>query len=164
MFVLASSVSKSLQCLISTLTRGGKGGPLFRLTCSIVMWRGRDTQTNAASMCGECLQRMDHAGFPQRRHALPRPAMLWLQRALQVHCPLWGDSVSPLFHALPRSKLLRFSGAPQGHRPRWAVCFVPFSGPSHSDSWVLGECPVPDGPCVLGTSLVLAARFLIDQK
>ena len=42
LFILASSVSKSLQCLISTLTRGGKGGPLFRLTCSVVQWRGRD--------------------------------------------------------------------------------------------------------------------------
>ena len=33
---LASSVFKSLQCLISALTQRGEGGHLFRLTCSIV--------------------------------------------------------------------------------------------------------------------------------
>ena len=149
MFILASSVSKSLQCLISTLTRGGKGGPLFRLTCSVVMWRGRDTQTNAASMCGECSQRTDHAGFPQPEAACTPQ----VHAALAPACSASALSpVGPLFQALPRSKLLRFSGAPQGHRPRWAVCFVPFSGPSHSDSWVLAECPFPDGRCVLDTS------------
>ena len=39
---LASSFCNSLQCLIPTLTQGGKGGHLFRLTCSVVLWR-RDT-------------------------------------------------------------------------------------------------------------------------
>ena len=43
MFILASSVCKSLQCLISTLTQGGEGGHLFRLTCSVVLWGGRNT-------------------------------------------------------------------------------------------------------------------------
>ena len=38
----SSSSCKSLQCLISTLTQGGKGGHLFRLTCSVVLWGGRD--------------------------------------------------------------------------------------------------------------------------
>ena len=40
---LASSVCKSLQCLISALTQGGKGGRLCRLTCSIVLHGGRNT-------------------------------------------------------------------------------------------------------------------------
>ena len=35
LFILASSVCKSLQCLISALTQGGKGGHFFRLTCSL---------------------------------------------------------------------------------------------------------------------------------
>ena len=43
LFILASSVCKSLQCLISTLTQGGKGGHLFRFTCSVVLWGGRNT-------------------------------------------------------------------------------------------------------------------------
>ena len=40
---LVSSVCKSLQCLISTLTWGGESGHLFEFTCSAVLWRGKDT-------------------------------------------------------------------------------------------------------------------------
>ena len=43
LFILASSVCWSLQCLISALTQGGDGGHLFRLTCSVVLWGGRNT-------------------------------------------------------------------------------------------------------------------------
>ena len=42
-FILASSVCKSLWCLISALTQGGEGSHLFRFTCSLVLWEGRDT-------------------------------------------------------------------------------------------------------------------------
>ena len=42
-FILASSFCKSLQCLISALTQGGQGGHLFRLTCSVVLWGGRNS-------------------------------------------------------------------------------------------------------------------------
>ena len=41
--VLASSVCWSLQCLISSLTHGGSGGHFFRLTCSGLLWGGRNT-------------------------------------------------------------------------------------------------------------------------
>ena len=45
--VLASSVCWYLQCLFSTLTQGGWWWKLFfffffRLTCSVVLWGGRD--------------------------------------------------------------------------------------------------------------------------
>ena len=43
LFILASPVCTSLQCLISALTQGGKVGHLFRLTCSVVLWGGRNT-------------------------------------------------------------------------------------------------------------------------
>ena len=43
LFILASSVCKSLQDLISTLTQGGEGGHLFRLTYSVVLWGERNT-------------------------------------------------------------------------------------------------------------------------
>ena len=43
LFILASSVCKSLQYLTSTLTQGSEGGHLFRLTCSVVLWGGRNT-------------------------------------------------------------------------------------------------------------------------
>ena len=43
---LTSSVCWSLQCLISVLTQGGQWWTLsfffFRLTCSVVLWGGRD--------------------------------------------------------------------------------------------------------------------------
>ena len=42
---LTSSVCWSLQCLISSLTQGGRWWTLFfffRLTCSVAMWEGRD--------------------------------------------------------------------------------------------------------------------------
>ena len=42
LFILAFFVCKSLQRLISTLTQGGEGGHLFRLTCSVVLWGGRN--------------------------------------------------------------------------------------------------------------------------
>ena len=42
--VLASSVCWSLQCLFSALTQGGRWWTFFFLwlTCSVVLWRGRD--------------------------------------------------------------------------------------------------------------------------
>ena len=43
LFILAFSVSWSLQCLISALTQGGAGGHFFRLTCSVVLWGERNT-------------------------------------------------------------------------------------------------------------------------
>ena len=43
LFVLASSVCWSLRCLIATLTQGGGGGHFLRLTCSVVLWGGRNT-------------------------------------------------------------------------------------------------------------------------
>ena len=33
-----------MDILISTLTSGGDSGHLFRLPCSVVLWRGRDTE------------------------------------------------------------------------------------------------------------------------
>ena len=63
LFILASSVGKSLGCLISALAQEGKGGHLFRLTCSVVLGEGGTLQTDIAGMCGECLQCIDHTGF-----------------------------------------------------------------------------------------------------
>ena len=45
--VIASSVCWSLQCLVSTLTQRGQWRTVFlflffRLTCSVVLWGGRD--------------------------------------------------------------------------------------------------------------------------
>ena len=43
LFVYLAFVCRSLQCLISALTQVGRGGLLFRFTCSVVLWGGRGT-------------------------------------------------------------------------------------------------------------------------
>ena len=50
LFILASSVWWSLQCLISALTQGGGGGHLFRLTCSVVLWGGGEEHCEQMSL------------------------------------------------------------------------------------------------------------------
>ena len=42
-FVYFGFLCKSIQCLISTLTQGGEGDLLFRLTRSVVVWGVRNT-------------------------------------------------------------------------------------------------------------------------
>ena len=114
LFILASSVCWPLQCLISTLTQGGEGGHLFRLTCSVVLWGGR----NSANMSPACVGR-----------ARSVSAALGLPRSRRVcfpglHCAgsrLLSQELSeagPGLHALPRSTPLRFrfSGPPQRRR------------------------------------------------
>ena len=117
-------------------------GSLVQLCCA----EGGTLQTNTAGTCGECSQWMDHTGFATAQGGLYIPG---------PHCSCPGSSaralfhVDPVFRALPSSKPLRFSGALQGHRPRWAVHFVLFPGASSSGDWVLGECTVLVGLCVL---------------
>ena len=157
MFIL-TSVSKSLQCLISALTQGAEGGHLFRLACSVVLWGGRNT-VNLSVVCGGSAHSVwTTVGLP-----LLTVACAFLVYTAQAPSCSAGvlSKAGPPFHALLRSKLLRFrfSGTPQRHRLGWACVFLPFPGPSSSGNKVLGEHSVPGGPCVLVTSLVLAARF-----
>ena len=63
LFILASAVCKSLQCLISTVTHGGGGGHLFKLTCSVVLLIGRNTANKYTGVCGQCSQCLGHTGF-----------------------------------------------------------------------------------------------------
>ena len=108
-FILASSFWKSLQCLISTFTQGGKGGHLFRLTCSVVLWGGMNTANKYHWHVWEVLTVYGpHLVYPSSR-----------------------------WHVLPGSTLLRLQGALQGHCPKWALHFMHFPGLSHSISWVL---------------------------
>ena len=84
MFILASSVFKPFQCLNSTLTQGGKGGHLFRLTCSIVLLGGRDTANKyhwhawrVVAVCGS-----HWVCHSPRQRVLPGSTLLMLQGAL----------------------------------------------------------------------------------
>ena len=123
LFVLASSVCKPLQCLISTLTQMGEGGHLFRLTCSVVLWGGRNTANKYHwRVWGVLTVSQPHWVCPQSQH-------VWFPG---LHCSgsrllCRGTKVGPELHALPRSKplRLRFSGIPQRHRLGWAWVLCP---------------------------------------
>ena len=121
LFILASSVCWSLQCPISTLTQGGKGGCLLRLTCSVVLWGGRNTANKYHWHVPTVIQPQwvcPHSRcvcFPSLHCSGPR-----------LLCWELSDA-GPGLHALPRSKLLRFrfSGTPQRHRLGWACVLCP---------------------------------------
>ena len=114
--VLASSVSWSLQCLISTLTQGGRWWTLF--LGSLVQSRceeGGTLQTNNPGMCSQCLS-----------HTGPAPARSAHSSGSRLLC--WEPSeAGPGLHAPPMSKLLRFrhSGSPQRCRLGWACILCP---------------------------------------
>ena len=133
LFLWASSVCWSLQCLISTLTQGGEGGHLFRLTCSAVLWGGGNTMSLVS--VGSARRVWATLGLPPLTACvLSLSTLLRLQVALQqnclkralgcVHFPglsrsglgSWvfhkgTDWVGHAFCALPRSKRLRRPGA-----------------------------------------------------
>ena len=155
---MASSVYKSLQCLISALTQRGKGGHLFRLTCSVVLWGGRNTTNKYHWHVWECSQCMDHTGFAPTQGVCAFP--VYTAQAPGCSAGDQPPNVGPAFRALPRSKLpgFSFSSTPQTHR-QWSMCFVPFPGPSSSGDQVLGEHAIPGGLCVLITSPVPAPWF-----
>ena len=124
MFILASSLCKSLQCLISALTERGEGGHFFRLTCSAVLWGGGMLQTNITGVCGECAQCMDHTGFAPDHGVCAFP----VYTAQAPGCSPGAPCIAgPAFRALLRSKLLRFMflGTPQRHRLSWACLLYP---------------------------------------
>ena len=103
LFVLASSVCKSLQCLISTLTQVGEGGHLFGRTCSVVLWGGRN---------------MENKYHWHVRSA--RSVWATLGLPLLIVC------------VLSLSTLLRLQVSLQGNFPKQALGFVPFPGLSCS--------------------------------
>ena len=114
LFILASSVCKSLHSLISALTQGGGGGHLFRLTCSAVLWGGRNT-ANITGVWGVLAVSGPHWVCS---HSL-RVCFPGLHGSgFRLLCS--GSVLSRLW--VPRSKPLRFSflGTPQRHRLSWA--------------------------------------------
>ena len=128
---MASSVCRSLQCLISALTQRGDGGHIFRLTSSVVLWGGRS---------------------PADKH----PWRVW--GALAVSGPHW---VSPAHteRVLSPSTLLRLQVALLVNCLRWALGCVHFPGLSRSGSgsWALHKAQT-QLCCVLCPSQVQAAQ------
>ena len=175
LFILASSVCWSFQCLISALKKGGEGGHLFRLTYSVVLWGGRSTANKypwrvlTVSWPHWVCPRSRCVCFPSLHCSGSRLLCLQLSEA------------GPGLRVLPRSKPLRFrfSGTPQGHRlsracvlcpsrvraahgtrclvstmtPRCGVSYH-LPHPSRSISWVAAGVPVSGGPCVSSGELI----------
>ena len=131
LFILASSVCKSLQCLTSALTQGGKGGHLPRLTCSVVLWGERSTANKHHWRVWGVSQCLGHTGFAPTHGvcAFPvytaqapvcsagnclRPALGCMSFPGLSHSGSGtrvlhkgADSVGPAFCARPRSQELR---------------------------------------------------------
>ena len=124
LFILASSVCNSLQCLISMLTQGGEVGHSLRLTCSIVLWVRRHTAKKYPLVCVRSAHSVwTTLSFPK----LTVECTFQVYTAQAPGCSAGAlPKVGPAFHAFPRSKLLRFRflGTLQGHRFSWAHIFA----------------------------------------
>ena len=177
LFVLASSVCWSLQCLISTLTQGAKVvtylGSLAQSCCG----EGGAPQTNTTGECGECSQCLAALGLPPLMVCgLSQSTLLRLQVVLQGNCLRRAlgcmhfpglsrsgsgsqvlhkgtDSVGHAFCALPRPEQLR--------RPdTWRVQSPQAGGssyhlPGHSSvTWVAKGTPVSGVLCVSSGELI----------
>ena len=159
MFILASSVCKSLQCLICTLTQGSKGDHLFRLTCSVVLWGGRNiANKNITGVCGECLQCMDHTEFAPTRSMCA--FQVYSAQAPRCSAREW-SKVGPGLCALPRTMPLRFrfSGTPQRHKLGWACVLCSSQVRAAQAKKSLASALSPGEAVCLTSSPVPAALF-----
>ena len=158
LFILVSSVCWPLQCLISALTQRGSGGHFFRLTCSAVLWRGRNTANIYHwSVWGVLTESQTYWVCPHS----------WCVCFPNLYC---SDSrlicqelfqVGPGLHALPRSKPLRFrfSGTPQRHRLYWAYVLCPSQVQAAQVTRYLASAVTPNWGLCLITSPILSAWF-----
>ena len=119
---LASSVCRSLQCLISALTQVGEQISLACVGSAHSVWATLGLPAPPSPL-------------PLTAYVLSQFTLLRLQVALQ--------GAGPGLHALPRSKLLRFrfSGTPQRHM--LGLRFVPLHGQSSSSDQVFGQHTLP---------------------
>ena len=142
LFILAYSFCMSLQCLISALTQGGKGGHLFRLTCSVVLWGGRNTAKNYHWRVWGVLA-VSGSYWVAPAHSV---CAFLVYTAQAPGCSAGKLSkVGPGLHALPRSKPLRFrfSGIPQRCRLSWACVLCPSEVRAAQGDQLLGEHTLP---------------------
>ena len=159
LFILASSIYWPPQCLISTLKQGGKGGHLFRLTCSVVMWRGRNTANKYHwHVWGVLAVSGPHWVYPAHgMYAFP------VYTAQSPGCSAGELSkAGPGLHALPRSKLLsfRFSGTPQRHTRGWTCILCPSLVQAAQVTRCLVSAVAPSRGCDLSPPPSLPLGFL----
>ena len=137
LFILAPSVCKSLQCLISALTQAGGGSHLVRLTCSVVLWGRRNTASKYHwHVWGVLSVSGPHWVCPHSACVLSRSTLLRLQVALQGNC---------LKRALGWVHFPGLSCSGSGSRvlhkaqTQLGLCLVPFPGLNSSVDQVLGK-------------------------
>ena len=149
---MASSVCRSLQCLISALTQGGEGGLLFRLTCSVVLWGGRNTANKYHwRVWGVLAVSRPHLDLPLLTACvLSQSILLRLQVAMQGACP---GLHFPGLSCSGSSSLVLHKGA-DSVGP--AFCAVPRYQP-----WFLGT-PVSGMPCVSSGLLISGCDPPVD--
>ena len=119
-----ASVCWSLQCLIAALIQGRGGGHFFRLTCSVMLWRGRNTANKYHWHLWGVL------AVSQAPWVCPSS---WRVCFPSLHCSGFRllcqelSEAGPVLSVLPRSKPLRFrfSGTPQRCRLGWACDLYP---------------------------------------
>ena len=161
MFILASSVCKSLQYLTSALTQGGEGGHLFRFTCSTVLRGGRNS-ANTTGVCGECSQCLGHTGFAPLTACVLSPSTLLRLRLLCREL----SKAGPGLCALPRSTPLRFRfpGTPQRHGLSWACVLCPSQVQAAQVTRCLTRALLPAGRCVSSSPRSQPLGFLCAQR
>ena len=146
MFILASSVYKSLQCLTPALRQGGESGHLFRLTSSVVLWRGRSTANKYHwHVWGVLAVSRPHWVCPCSRF-VHFPSLQFSGSRLLC----WETDAGPGLHALPMSKLFMFRilGTSQRHRLGWACVLCPSHFRAAQVTRCLGSTVSPGGECI----------------
>ena len=103
--VLGSAVCWSLQYLISTLTQEGRARHFFRVTCSVVLWGGRNT----ANKYHWCVWGVLTVSQPHWVYSCSQCVCFPCLHCLGSRLLCWELSeAGPGLYALPRSKPLRF--------------------------------------------------------
>ena len=150
--VLASSVCWSLQCLILALTEGGGCEYFLRLTCSVVLWGGRNTANKYhwrvwGVLTVFQLHWVCSCSWRVCFHGLHCSGSRLLCREL--------FDVGPGLHAPPRSQV-QVLGYSTEVQTQLGLRFVPFPGLSSSGDEVFGE----HGHCDLSPPPSLLLGFL----
>ena len=155
----------SFQCLISTLTQGGEGGHLFRLTCSVVLWQGWGEE-NCKQISLVCVGNAQCVwatlGLPLfTTCVLSHSTLLRLQVALQGNCL---KQALGCMHCPGLSHSGSGSGTPQRHRQCWAGILCPSQVRAAQATRCLASALSPGGQCVLSPPLSQPLSFLDAQR
>ena len=149
----------------------GEGGHLFRLTCSVVLWRGRNIANKyhwyvwgvftvygphwvCPSSWHMCFTGLQCSGSRLFCRGTVQSGSGFRELPRFLHTSQDTDSVGPRFCALPRSKQLRRPGAWRAHCPRWSICLNHLASHSRLVPWVHCKSTVSGVPCISSGELI----------